>query len=62
MAVTSELNTNSWAVVDWRGVVATNMTYDRASDLVTKLNDASTDPSLVITTAEAAARIKEKTA
>jgi hypothetical protein len=54
-----ELNVNSWAVVNWRGVCSTRLTYDAAVNLVQALN-ASPDPSLVIVTAEVAARIEER--
>lgn len=54
-----ELSANAWAVVNWLGVAATELTYDAASNLVKALS-VSPDPSLMIVTAEVAARIEER--
>ncbi len=60
MAETSELNEKIWAVVDWKGIKATDLTYASAIDVVDamKIINGGEDPSLCVITAEAASRIK----
>lgn len=54
--VVSELELSSWAVVSFDGCVASDLTYNEAEDLVSKL-DESERPGLCIVTSAAAGRI-----
>lgn len=54
-----ELNQPIWSVVNAYGVTAPKVTYPEASAIVERIEAVTDDPSIVIVTADVAARIQE---
>src|SRR4051794_15168344 len=54
----NELDGPNWAVISFRGVINTEISYSKAADLVKQLLEQPGNGGLAIVSAEAAARLK----